>query len=615
MLTARRFAESKMPMVEAPRLPSIITDAWLSKQGVAEPARLRASMRPEKVVASLETVRSLKSTRLSFARLLIRRMVEHHWKILPYRIKVDARGVGHLIYRIEAEGQVFCFVVFSRENVGAERTGAVSEGNNFDFFGSLYEGDVDEALIQADDAAMAAGYWRARTADMKTLGWTLANRSLRGFDHVVEALAAGRQPDEDFVNRSGGYIIRNAGYYANGRHGTKASVGLAEDNPLKHHYFPDLLALYMWRVAAFDVAEATAKAITANAVPIAADIKNRLGVGNTSGLGMVANVVRWPAWTGAILTVRELSLAYALTRRGAIESQRIDRFRQVVKRAESYYAGQAPVLFDRYADVAEVSIGLGAFFAEAEQILDAAVRGDNSRFFWSELSECASGYHPEVREQVHAMIIEAEKDFADASAGLLPRLMMTERAVDPFQSIGQLRAELQDRLGWALDIALAAKRHDHFYWFRSSFNGENLRAVKQADPNAVKATFVDLPEASAELYHALQSAQDQTVGRFLLQHPQFYHIVSRLQLSQKIPYTEIRGNIVDEHGVPGDIIRFFLAALGLEASQAPLREEYAVHLIRGVFFQGAPLPAQIIAGTADPDAIFPFADAEHANVS
>jgi hypothetical protein len=94
------------------------------------------------------------------------------------------------------------------------------------------------------------------------------------------------------------------------------------------------------------------------------------------------------------------------------------------------------------------------------------------------------------------------------------------------------------------------------------------------------------------------------LGRFLLENPQFYHMVSRVQLSKRIPYTEVRGNVVDEHGVPGDIIRFFLAALGLEASQAPLREEYAVHLIRGVFYQGAPLPEQISAGAADPGAVF-----------
>ncbi|NED90611.1 hypothetical protein G3I76_62340, partial [Streptomyces sp. SID11233] len=52
-------------------------------------------------------------------------------------------------------------------------------------------------------------------ATAHTLTWCRANRSLRVFAHVVEALAAGRQPDTVALARVG-YLMRNIGLDGNG---------------------------------------------------------------------------------------------------------------------------------------------------------------------------------------------------------------------------------------------------------------------------------------------------------------------------------------------------------------------------------------------------------------
>jgi len=64
-----------------------------------------------------------------------------------------------------------------------------------------------------------------------------------------------------------------------------------------------------------------------------------------------------------------------------------------------------------------------------------------------------------------------------------------------------------------------------------------------------------------------------------------------VQYLARLPYAEIRDNLVHRDFCPAQLIRFFLAVLGLECP-SPLSIRY----VRGVFFQGMPLPAELIAG-------------------
>ena len=59
-----------------------------------------------------------------------------------------------------------------------------------------------------------------------------------------------------------------------------------------------------------------------------------------------------------------------------------------------------------------------------------------------------------------------------------------------------------------------------------------------------------------------------------------------------LPYAEIRDNLIHKDFIPAHLIRFFLASLGIECS-TPLSIRY----VRGVFFQGVPLPAELVSGT------------------
>ena len=82
-----------------------------------------------------------------------------------------------------------------------------------------------------------------------------------------------------------------------------------------------------------------------------------------------------------------------------------------------------------------------------------------------------------------------------------------------------------------------------------------------------------------------------TVGRFVLQHPEFRQIVRRIQTVISFPYAEIRDNILEAKTRPIDLLRFKLAFFG--ASKFDPKSELWTRI---TMFQGAPIPSQFGTG-------------------
>jgi hypothetical protein len=419
---------------------------------------------------------------------------------------------------------------------------------------------------------------------------------------VVERLATGRQPDGAFLATGGGYVIRNAGWYGNGRQGSRSWLSLDAGHPLGAPYAVDLFALYLWRIAAVDVVEGIARARNPHAPPLDASIRRALGIGNASGIGMVAALVRWPAWLSAFNFVRELTLAFAMTRRGPVDMAKADRLRDLLGRASRYYAEQPAGAVSEVEEPLRLSERLASIERIAAELAqDGTVRGVRPQRPWAAiLHEAETLETPELTEQVNSILTEVECDFGDAATELLPQAMAIARATDPRMRLRDLQRIIEQRYGWALALDLSSPEARAHFWYRSEENAENRRGERAVDPGVDKESFVDVAGAVQALYGDLQGAPpDDTVGRFLMTAPAHSHVVSRVQLAAVLPYSEIRGNILARDFLPMDGIRFLLSTFGLEASHP-----HSTRWVRGVFLQGAPLPDEIASGQGG-DWLFP----------
>jgi hypothetical protein len=581
--------------------PPYLTDAWLHAQGVRDIDGLLSRLRPEDAVMRPEVLRTIKATRFSFARSLVERMSREKWRIALSHIDVDTSGAGYLIYTIDIGSRQMLFGVKSFPPQEVEYAGRIADPG-FDFLGAIVAGPADRARVIRELDEFATNMWMGRT-DNSSYGWTAANRSNRFFDHTVDCLAAGKQPDVEYLASGGGYIIRNAGWHGNGRFGTRSWLSLEPDHPLANPYHMDLLPLYLFRLVGFDVAETVARLRNpAKAVALRLDLKRNLGIGNSSGVGMVAALVRWPAWLSAYNFPRELALAYAFSQRGPVDSTRADRVRDLLGRASRYYHEQPDCPVPEVERPARIADGLKAIAVRAEELFAFnQIDGVKYEFPWAALSDLAArSASGEIREQVNAIIIDAFPEFSDASAKLFPEAMKIRRTTNPEMSVGHLLSVVRNRYAWALAIDYNAPGARAYFWYRSEEHGENRRGEIGIDPGEENQTFVDVAGAVNALARDVSAYSPRiSVGHFLMQAPHHAHIVSRVQLAESLPYSEIRGNIIHSGFLPMDGIRFLLSMMGLECSHP-----HNTRWVKGVFLQGAPTPEEIGQGKAI-DWIFP----------
>jgi hypothetical protein len=552
-------------------------DAWLVGELADRAPEIRAVLRGEDEVLGASALRAMAPTRLSFARTLVARIVDRGWRIERRHLEIDGDGIGCAVYGIEAEGVELHFGAFCDPPVDGPRQGRIAE-ERFDFFGALMEGPVDRARLQRDHRAFLEHAWRGRT-DNGCLGWSVANRSARLFDHVVERLAAGVQPDEDRL--AGGYLIRNAGFYGNGRHGTRSWGSLPVGHPLAYPYHVDLFTLYLWRLLALDVVEAAAGRRAPTAATLAPATRRELGIGNSSGIGTGVALLRWPAWLSAYTSARELALAAVRSLpapRPETELERVAALLDDAARAPGTTPAAATVLSDAASAVRA--------YRRTGRLGD----GESPTRPWLALSEWTGRQgNREALERLHAVLIEARPQAADALARRIPEAMAVERGVTPEMTVEELRRLLRDRFDWALDVDLDAPGARERFWYRSEDNGENRRGERALDPGAERETFVDVIGVVQALADALAGVDGATtVGRFLLERPEHALAVSRVQLAGRVAFSEVRANYLAADFVPADAIGYFLAVLGIDGALA-----VSPQWVRGVFFGGAELPEDV----------------------
>ena len=86
------------------------------------------------------------SSRLSFARSLIRKMGRQRWQVTQTRFDLDANGYGEVIYRIQTPQARYHVVIFSRYLDDANRSDRVI-AEAWDLTFGLVEGDVEDELM------------------------------------------------------------------------------------------------------------------------------------------------------------------------------------------------------------------------------------------------------------------------------------------------------------------------------------------------------------------------------------------------------------------------------------------------------------------------------------
>ena len=534
-------------------------------------------------------------TRLSFLRAMLRRIAGDGYRFGYDRWEIGGDGVGTAVYAARGSEQTYSLVCFAHDLDPAMRTDRVI-AEAWDTACVLYDGIPDDGEI--DRLRVNAPKQEAGRYRHTDLILSRTNKSARLFDHVVDCLAAGRQPAAARLDETG-YAMRTTAVYGNGKFGIADRHRYAGRAGFGGPFRMEMLAVWMIRQFVADLVDHMARAGGgAGAVPLDRALRRRLGIGNSTGLGLGPFIVNHPALFARWIECRELALARVCAQgRGSAETRR--EFRQWIARARADVAAWTvadPMQAEKIARLADDLDRLDAF---------AAGLGPDTAAPWAEIRDWAAGHLSlEGQELTVSLLIEPHGDIVD---DLADRMAIEETEMLPTGFPGRVRdlhGRIENGHGWALKPDYAEPDAQARFWYVSANKLEPRLGERWEEPGADRelplATGRDIAACHADLCKA---AQDDRLADFLLRHPEHRHIVRRLCDPDLGPYGQIRDNLVGADLLALDLLRCKLSFFG-----ATHFDPKSDRWLRINMFCHAPYPDELHSLPPD-DWIYPRPDA------
>ena len=532
-------------------------------------------------------------TRLSFLRAMLRHVAAEGYRFGYDRWEIGRDGVGAAVYAARGPERTCSLVCFARDLDPALRTDRViaeAWDTAFVLYDGIPGGDEIERL-RVNAPKQEAGRYRHTDLILSR-----ANKSARLFDHVVDCLAAGRQPAAARLDETG-YVMRTTAVYGNGKFGIADRHRYAGRAGFGGPFRMEMLTVWMIRQFIADLVDHMARARGgAGAVPLDWALRRRLGIGNSTGLGLGPFIVNHPALFARWIECRELALARVCARERACAETRRE-FRRWIARARADAAAWTvadPMQAAKIARLAEDLDRLDAF---------AAGLGPETAAPWAGIRDWAGDHLSlEGQELTVSLLIEPHGGLVD---DLADRMALEETEMPPAGLPGRvrdLRGRIEDRHGWALAPDYASPDARARFWYVSANKLEPRLGERWHEPGAELelplATGRDIAACHADLRKA---AQDETLANFLLRRPEHRHTVRRLCDPDMGPYGEIRDNLVGADLLPLDLLRCKLAFFG-----ATRFDPKSDRWLRINMFCHAPYPDELHAMPPD-DWIYPDA--------
>ena len=426
--------------------------------------------------------------RLSFMRILIRRLASEKAIMHVAAHQLDANGIGHMVLQIAVGGRPYSLIGYSCALLPEERTDRVI-ATKWDASFCLFDGipnAADITYLGNQVVRQESGRY-----DDRVLTLSRANKSVRLFGHVIKALAEGIQPKLDKLIATG-YLMRTTAVYGNGKFGIADHHKIASIESLAGPFQAELLTVFLIREFTFLLVEWLAKKSNPKAVALCPAYRRYLGIGNSTGLGMAPFLVTHPCLIHSWISARETALA----RVRALSAMPIQRRRllDLLDQAQCHIAEWRVSDSIQEQRIATLSDELAYFKVDLwKQPLAAHQAFDDAFGRTAKMSI-------ETQELLVSLLIEIAPEVVDELAdGManpqLPKLDLTMR-------LGTLRALIEAHYSWACGIELSLQSEQAQFWYVSAEKLEPRVGLRYEEPGAVLEMPFHIPRYVQQLNQA-----------------------------------------------------------------------------------------------------------------
>jgi hypothetical protein len=540
-----------------------------------------AYRRPPEVVMRLARMGSFHQTRLSFMRSLLRRLKKEQWQFKRSVWEIDHDGYGRAVYTVIGPERSYSLVAFSHQladHMRSDRVIATAWDATFALFdGVPTSSDLDR--LQQNVPKQEVG----RISDSE-LSLSRANRSVRLWKHVIDSLSAGQQPERQQLE-SVGYLVRTTAVYGSGKFGAADRLTISDRAELSGPFQAEMLSVWLTRAFSIDLVEHIAKSIGgAKAVAIDPDLRRRIGVGNSTGLGMAPFLINHPSLINNWIAAREEAFARVRSLATASKTE-VNVFKQQLEKARhnvSEWHSEHPIQIEKLRQ-------LGSDLEKIVMYVETESPSGNHP--WDEFYRWAEEkLSLEGQEQLLSLMLEPYGELVDGLTQCMDADEHRSFFIDGSVSAGRMLEIIESQCSWAIDVDYTVKENSARFWYTSAEKLEPRVGERFEEPGAEYEQPLCIGYFISQLYDDLRNEnRDQSLAEFLLAYPQHRHTARRVQNLETHPYSEIRDNIISADMLPIDLLRCKLSFFG--ASKFDPRSD---RWVRICMYQDAPFPHELL---------------------
>ena len=540
---------------------------------------MKVQLRDPNTIMKLSRLGSFHQSKLSFLRSFLNEFKD--WEYKRDLFNLDKFGYGEAVYSFRKDKRTYSLVCFANEIKDNERSDRVI-ATKWDAAFTLHDGvptqkDIDRLKNEVPKQEVGR-------LSFKELTLSRANKSVRVFNHVVEKLSGGKQPDLELLSKVG-YLYRTTAVYGSGKFGLADRFRIKNREEINGPFRLEMMLVYLVRQFTFDQVNHVAHHKNpSKAVKLDKKICKNLGIGNSTGLGMAPFIVNHPTLLNNWVLSREIALK-KIREIKTVKKKESDLFIDCIKKSLTNITSWNTDSEYQQIKIKNLLKDIKKFIKFIDKPFDFEDEYSfNKIYLWLENEVCE-----ECIEYVVSIMMEP---YNEITTPLITQMSSEEDkyfTIPSSRSLMELRNIIEKQYSNILKINFDKKQNTQNFWFIS----KNKEEPRLADRFEESGSELEQPLAIArdvkKLYEKLLNTTNiSTVAEFLSINPELRHIVRRVFIVEKFPYSEIQDNTIGKNIMPIDMLRLKLSFFGALKFD-PRSDKW----LRICMFQGAPLPDEL----------------------
>jgi len=537
--------------------------------------KINIKFRDPNEIMKLSRLGSFHQSKLSFLRSFIREFKD--WDYQRNLFDLDKRGYGTAIYSFSKNERNYSLVCFAQHINPDERSDRVI-ATKWDAAFVLHDGvPTKEDIKRLKENVPKQEVGRV---SCKELTLSRANKSLRVFDHVVDSLSLGKQPNKKLLNKVG-YLYRTTAVYGSGKFGLADRFRIKDRKEIYGPFRLEMMLVYLVRQFTFDQVNHIAKFKNPNkAIDLDLNIARNLGIGNSTGLGMAPFIVNHPTLLHNWIYCREKALKEIRSLK-EVHINELNFFKDCLLKSKTSINSWVTNSKYQNAKINSLKEGLIKF--------DKFLKNECSikkNYLWNEIYLWVeSNLDDESLEYIVSMMMEPYDKIIDPLINNMSSEEEDYFTIPTYKKVSDLKKILENNYKSIIKIDFNTKDSNRNFWFISKNKEEPRVANRYEEYGAELEQPLAIARDIKKLYEKIvKEKQKNTIAEFLLKNDDVRHVVRRAFIVDQFPYSEIQDNTIGASLVPIDMLRLKLSFFGAVKFD-PRSDKW----LRINMYQGAPL--------------------------